>query len=313
MTATSDSLPRPSGFRGRILWSYAIPIVALHLLALLAAAPWFFSWTGLIVMIVGVHVFGQGINIGYHRLLTHRSFQATKWVERAFVVLALCCLEDTPARWVANHRYHHKHSDHEPDPHSPLVSFLWSHVGWLMFHNAEMHSISAYEKYAPDIVRDRFYFALERRPSLAGWVYLAQALLFYGVGFALGFAMAGSGASPWLAGVQFGLSLLLWGVIVRTVVVWHITWAVNSLTHLIGYRNYDSDEHSRNNWLVALVTVGEGWHNNHHHDPASASNQHRWWEFDISFYEIKLLEKLGLARKVLPPRHKRQRRKAAQA
>ena len=308
--STSAMLPRPSGVRGRLLWSYVIPIVALHALALVALVPWLFSWTGLIVMVVGVHVFGQGINIGYHRLLTHRSFQARRWVERAFVLLALCCLEDTPVRWAANHRYHHKHSDHEPDPHSPLVSFLWSHVGWLFFHNADMHNIGAYQKYAPDLVRDPFYFQLEKRPGIVLWVYAGHALLFLLAGLGIGYFTAAPGASALWAGVQFGLSLLVWGVIVRTVVVWHITWAVNSLTHLLGYRNYDSDEHSRNNWLVAVLTVGEGWHNNHHHDPASACNQHRWWELDVSYYEIKALEKLGLAKKVLPPRHKRQRRQS---
>jgi stearoyl-CoA desaturase (delta-9 desaturase) len=297
--------------RGQILWEYAVPIVLFHVLALLALMPWLFSWTGVIIMIVGVHVFGQGINIGYHRLLTHRSFKTPKWVERAFTVLALCCMEDTPARWVANHRYHHKHSDDEPDPHSPLVSFLWSHMGWLMVKNDAIHSRSAYEKYAPDIIQDPFYFKLEKQPLLGPSIYLAHALLFYVVGFAIGYFTAAAGESALWAGVQFGLSLLVWGVIVRTVAVWHITWSVNSLTHLFGYRTYESDEHSTNNWLVAVLTVGEGWHNNHHHDPASASNQHKWWEFDISFYEIKLLEKLGLAHKVLPPRHQRQGRSSA--
>ena len=114
-----------------------------------------------------------------------------------------------------------------------------------------------------------------------------------------------------MGGLQFGTSLLVWGALVRTVVVWHITWSVNSLSHLFGYKNHDTDDHSTNNWLVALLTVGEGWHNNHHHDPASASNQHRWWEFDITYYEIKLLEKLGLASKVIPPRHIRRKRSEA--
>lgn len=298
---------------GRILWVYAIPIAIIHLLALTAAIPWFFSWTGLIVMIVGVHVFGQGINICYHRLLTHRSFHVPPWLERLFVLIALCCMQDTPARWVANHRYHHNHSDTQPDPHSPLVNFLWSHVGWLLYHNADVHSLAAYQKYAPDLLKQPFYLKLEKKPIIVFWVYLAHAVLFLLVGMVAGYftAPTGPGApAVWLSSLQFGLSLLVWGVIVRTVAVWHITWSVNSLSHLFGYRNYDTGEHSTNNWLVAILTVGEGWHNNHHHDPASASNQHRWWELDISYYEIKLLEKLGLASKVLPPRHKRRQQSA---
>ncbi|MFW6058748.1 MAG: acyl-CoA desaturase [Phycisphaeraceae bacterium] len=306
-SSSTSTLPKPRTVRARILWVYAIPIAALHVLVLAAVVPWLFSWTGLIAMIVGVHVFGQGINIGYHRLLAHRSFQTPRWVERAFVLLALCCMQDTPARWVANHRFHHKYSDTEPDPHSPLVSFLWSHVGWLMFYNAETHNIAAYQKYVPDLVRDPFYFKLEKRPWILFWVYVAHAMLFFAAGAVIGYVTTAS----WMAALQFGLSLLVWGVIVRTVAVWHITWSVNSLTHLLGYRNYETGEHSTNNWLVALLTVGEGWHNNHHHDPASASNQHRWWEFDISYYEIKLLEWLGLANNVLPPRPKRRERGAA--
>ena len=121
------------------------------------------------------------------------------------------------------------------------------------------------------------------------------------IGLAVGWAATGR----WIAGVQFGASLLVWGVILRTVYVWHITWAVNSLGHLFGYRNYETAEESRNNWFVALITGGEGWHNNHHHDPASASVQHRWWEFDLNFYVIKLLERCGLAAQVVPPAHRR--------
>jgi stearoyl-CoA desaturase (delta-9 desaturase) len=100
---------------------------------------------------------------------------------------------------------------------------------------------------------------------------------------------------------------VVWGVLVRTVIVWHITWSVNSLTHLFGYQTYDTGENSRNNWLVAVLTVGEGWHNNHHHDPVAASVQRRWWEIDITYYEIKLLQILGLAHDVRPPRHRRRR------
>lgn len=298
MRWAADRLPLPDTVvRGRILWPYAIALGLTHLMALAAVVPWLFSWTGLIVMILGVHVFGQGINLCYHRILTHRSAQLPKWLEYFFVVIALCCLEDTPGRWVATHRFHHNYSDEQPDPHSPLVTFFWSHVGWLLVGNTAAHSAAAYQKWAPDILRDPFYMKLEKT-LLWVWVYVAHAVLFFLVGFTIGWATT----SP-LHGLQFGLSLLVWGVLVRTVVVWHITWSVNSLTHLFGYRNYETDENSRNNWLVALLTVGEGWHNNHHHDPASSSNQHRWWEIDITYYEIKLLEKLGLAKKVIAPKH----------
>jgi len=285
----------------RIQWAYLVPIAAAHALALLALVPWLFSWTGLILAIVGVHVFGQAINVCYHRQLTHRSFKTPRWLEHLFVLMALCCMQDTPARWVATHRYHHQCSDEQPDPHSPLVSFFWAHVGWLLAHNRGTYSFAMYQKYARDVLEDPFYMKLEKRPILVFYVYLAHALLFFGVGLAVGWAVDGSA----MAGLQFGLSLLVWGVIVRTVAVWHITWSVNSLTHLFGYRNYETDENSRNNWLVALLTVGEGWHNNHHHDASSATNQRRWWELDISYYEIRLLSWLGLAREVVPPRERR--------
>ena len=300
--AGRDRLPLPDTIvKGKIRWSYALPIFALHLLALLAVLPWFFSWTGVILMVLCVHLFGQAINLCYHRILTHRSAVLPKWLEHFFVLVALCCMEDTPGKWVSMHRYHHNHSDHEEDPHSPLVTFLWSHIGWLIIENSATHNIATYRKFAPDILKDSFYMKMEKSYSWV-WVYVAHAVLFFLVGFAIGWA-----TGTVMSGVQFGASLLVWGVFVRTVAVWHITWSVNSLTHLFGYSNYKTDDHSRNNWFVAILTVGEGWHNNHHHDPASASNQHRWWEIDVTYYQIKLLEKLGLASKVIPPRHLRRK------
>ena len=286
---------------GQIRWSYAVPIAGLHVLALLAVLPWFFSWTGVIVMVLGVHVFGQAINLCYHRVLTHRSATLPKWLEHFFVLVALCCMEDTPGKWVSMHRYHHNHSDENEDPHSPLVTFLWAHIGWLVVENRATHNIATYRKFAPDILKDPFYMKMEKSYSWV-WVYVIHAVLFFLVGLAIGTFTGGLAA-----GLQFGASLLVWGVFVRTIVVWHITWSVNSLTHLFGYSNYKTTDNSRNNWLVAILTVGEGWHNNHHHDPASASNQHRWWEVDITYYQIRALEKLGLATRVIPPRHVRQK------
>lgn len=284
----------------KVNWIYSISIGAIHLLALLALVPYFFSWVGVVVMLVGIHVFGQGITIGYHRLLTHRSFRTPKWVERCFAIIGICCFEDSPVRWVVVHRIHHVHSDEKGDPHSPIVNFLWSHFGWLMVRNRQTQSIGATDKFAKDLLRDPFYMWLEKRPFYQLAIALSQIPIFFAAGFLGGWLYGGTAA-----GLQLGSSLVVWGVYLRVVAVWHITWSVNSLSHMFGYQSYETGERSRNNWFVALITVGEGWHNNHHEDPSAASVQHRWWEMDISYYEIKLLEKLGLASDVIVPRHLR--------
>ena len=291
-------LPRPeTADPPKILWPYCISLGLYHLLALLAFVPWLFSWTGATLTVLGLYVFGTlGINLCYHRLLTHRGLTLPLWLEPVFAVLGVCCLQDTPARWVAIHRLHHQFSDERPDPHSPLVAFFWGHVGWLLVENREINSVVTYDRYARDVLKDPFYFAFERN-LLWFWVNLAQGVAFYLAGFATGWAMTGEV----MDGVQFGLSLLVWGVILRTVLVWHITWSVNSLSHIWGYRNYDTNENSRNNWFVALVSNGEGWHNNHHADQRSASHGHFWWEFDVTYLSIALLEKVGLARDVVRP------------
>jgi len=286
---------------------YLGTIVGMHLLGLIALHPYFFSWVGLVTMLMGVHVFGQGITIGYHRLLTHRSFKTPRWVEHSFAVLGICCFEDSPARWVAIHRMHHVHSDHQPDPHTPLVNFFWSHMGWLLVKNRETHSLAAIEKFSKDLLRDPFYMYMEKRPMTHLYIALAQLPVFFLLGYIVGWIGWGSSSA-----LQLGLSMIVWGVYVRIIAVWHITWSVNSLSHLFGYQNYETEEHSRNNWFVALLTVGEGWHNNHHEDPSTACLQHRWWEIDISYYEIKFLEWIGLASEIIEPRHlRRAARKAA--
>jgi stearoyl-CoA desaturase (delta-9 desaturase) len=296
-------LDRPAAVTRRIVWRYAIPLAAVHLLALSVCLPWLFSWTGLVLLVAGVEIYGGlGINIAYHRLLAHRSFKCPLWLEHVFVVFALCCMEDAPASWVATHRAHHNDSDEQPDPHSPLVNFLWAHVGWLLVENRDVRCLSAYERYARDILRDPFYLRLERG-LLSIWIYLAHALVYFLAGFLV---VAATGADL-AAGIQFGLSLLVWGVLARTVCVWHISWSVNSLTHLAGYQTYDTGDSSRNNWFVAVVSSGEGWHNNHHADPASASNSHRWWELDLIYAFIRSLQFCGLATEVITPRHQRQR------
>lgn len=293
---TVRPLSRPASTNPfRVYWAYAINVVIIHILALLALVPWFFSWTGLAACVLGLYVFGTlGINLAFHRLLTHRSLTLPKWLEYSLSTLAVCCLQDSPARWVAIHRLHHQHSDDEFDPHSPLVSFLWGHVGWVVVRNASHDGTIHYEHYCRDILRDPYYFWIERNLRWF-WMYVVHAVLFFLAGLAIGTATTGD----WQLGVQFGASLLVWGVLLRTVLVWHITWTVNSLAHVFGYQNYQTGDSSRNNLLCALISNGEGWHNNHHAFQNCAAHGHRWWEFDVTYATIRILEMLGLATDVV--------------
>jgi sn-1 stearoyl-lipid 9-desaturase len=269
----------------------------IHLVAALAFLPWFFSWTGVILLGAGLFVFGTlGINLCYHRLLTHRGFACPLWLEHMVALLGVCSLQDSPPHWVAAHRRHHQFADEVDDPHSPIAGFLWAHMGWLLVKTDDMSRAPLIERYAKDIIRDSFYAWIEQRKN---WMKIAFGLwLGY---FAAGFAvMALSGHSPSDA-AQFGLSLLVWGGALRTVVGWHITWSVNSVTHIWGYRNYATADVSRNNAWIAFVAAGEGWHNNHHADSRSARHGHEWWEFDLTWMVIRLLMLLGLAWDVAMP------------
>ena len=239
----------------------------------------------------GFYVFGTlGINLCYHRLLTHKGFVRSQVAGTHLCRTRSLLSARYPARWVAVHRLHHQHSDDQDDPHSPLVNFFWGHCGWLFVTNQELQRLSMYERYSRDVLRDRFYLNMERH-GMWLWINLSHWLVFFLAGFGLGWAIYGTASD----GVQFGSSLLVWGVFVRTVLVWHITWSVNSVTHLWGYRNYETDEQSRNNIMVGLLSNGEGWHNNHHADPRSAAHGHMWWEFDVTYLTIKALAFLGCA------------------
>jgi fatty-acid desaturase len=156
--------------------------------------------------------------------------------------------------------------------------------------------LSLYERYARDIIRDRFYRTLEKGGACV-WLNLLQWVVFFLAGLAIGWSVT---EELW-EGVRFGLSLLLWGVIFRTVIVWHITWSVNSVTHRWGYRNYATDDDSKNNFLVGIISNGEGWHNNHHALPRAARHGQRWWELDVTWITIRTLQVLGLAWDVVEP------------
>ncbi len=291
----ADTLAAPHAWR--IKWQYAGPIAVVHVAALLACVPWFFSWTGVVLALLGLYVFGTlGINIGYHRLLTHRGFTCPKWMERAFAILGVCCAEESPTVWVTWHRQHHHEADKEPDPHSPLKSFLWGHLGWLMIKYGNSNTTATIRRYSKDLLKDPFYVWLEKSDNWFKVVAISWAVFFVA-----GFVSVNLAGGTTADAIQFGLSLFVWGVAVRTVAVWHISWSVNSITHLWGYRNYDTPDNSRNNIFVGIIANGEGWHNNHHADPRSARHGLDWREPDVTWLTIRALMALGLARDVAMP------------
>jgi stearoyl-CoA desaturase (delta-9 desaturase) len=297
-------IPKPPRVdkQSRIMWPYVIGVAVFHamivLLFLPYSGPYLFSWWGLLWLPVGNFLFcSMGIGAGLHRLHTHRSFKCPLWLEHVLAVLGCCCLQDTPVRWVVVHRLHHQHSDLQPDPHTPMATWFWGHVGWLFIENREVTSAQTYDIYAKDMLKDPFYMKMERS-FLYIWINIAQLVLFYLAGFVVGYLM--SGGDLWRS-VQVSVQWAFWGVFMRIVYTWNVTWGVNSFSHMFGYRNYDTRENSRNNWLIALATSGEGWHNNHHADPRSCAQGHRWWEVDFTYTTICLLSKVGLAWDIVPP------------
>ncbi len=301
-SARNDRLPRVPKPKmvdehSRVLWEYLLPVVFFHLLIPLAFFEYFFSWWGVAFLLLGNYIFTSiGIGAGYHRLLTHRGFKCSKTFEHFLALLGVCSFQDSPTRWVLVHRVHHQHSDHQPDPHTPKVSAFWSHVGWLFVENRELSNLSAYDKYARDLTRDPFYLWLQRGLNWV-FVYAAHAVAITLVGAVIGYFVTGT----WAGALQWGSVWMMWGVIMRTIFTWHVTWGINSAAHIWGYRNYETREDSRNNWLFALLTNGEGWHNNHHADPRTAQHGHRWWEIDITFLTLLLLEKMGIVRDLVRP------------
>jgi stearoyl-CoA desaturase (delta-9 desaturase) len=273
-------------------------IVGYHLIALTACIPYLFSWSGLILAVAGIYVFGTlGINIGFHRLLTHRGFSCPRWLERSLTYLGVCCWQGSPMNWVSVHRMHHQHSDNPNDPHTPRVSFFWSHMGWFMIIDPRIWSMETYDRYARDLLRDRFFKSFER-PRRWRLVHFIQWALFFVGGIVTGAILT----ETWEGTLQLGLSWLVWGVFVRTVAVWHITWSINSITHIWGYRNYETRDDSKNNFLIGIISNGEGWHNNHHAQPRSASHGMRWFELDVSYMTIRFLSLFGLTWDIVKPK-----------
>ena len=178
-------------------------------------------------------------------------------------------------------------------------------MGWLFIDNRALSSASAYDKYCRDLMRDPVYMWLQRSINWV-WVYFAHAIAITATGGLVGWLVAGTSE----AALQYAAQWFMWGVMMRTIFTWHVTWGINSAAHMWGYRNYETREDSRNNWLFAILTNGEGWHNNHHADPRSAQHGHQWWEVDLTYISLYVLEKIGLIKDLARPNHSALERKA---
>ncbi len=264
--------------RTRLDWAVLSWLVVLHVGAL--AAPFFFTWQAVVLAVV-LHWLtgGIGICLGFHRYFTHASFQTTRPVHMILAWLGGLAGEGSAIDWVANHRKHHAHSDLEGDPHSPLDGKWWSHMLWLTWSYPKEEHTKHIARWAPDMDRDPTLRFLQK--TFIVWHFVLAAVLG-AAGYALG-------------GTPMATSFVIWGIFVRLCFVLHATWFVNSASHIWGYRNYATTDQSRNNWWVALISYGEGWHNNHHAFPRMAAHGHRWWEIDVTFWAIRVLQYFGLA------------------
>jgi stearoyl-CoA desaturase (Delta-9 desaturase) len=254
-------------------WPTTVVLVLIHIGAI--AALFFFNWKALATTVFLYWVAtGLGISMGYHRLHTHRSYKVPRWMEYFFAVCGTLTLEGGPIFWVAIHRIHHQRSDQPGDPHSPREGAWWAHIGWILVGETKHNNTKLLGKYAPDLAKDPFYVWLTDYHWLPNVIL---GVILYAMG---------------------GLPFLLWAGFFRVVFGLHATWLVNSATHMWGARRFATRDDSRNNWWVALISFGEGWHNNHHAHPTSARHGLAWYELDPSWLQIKLLKMLGLAKSI---------------
>ncbi len=256
--------------RTGINWKNVAMVTSFHLLAI--PVLFTFSWQNLAALLIGNWIVGSlGVGLGWHRLLTHRGFKAPKWLEYTLSIFATMSMQDAPDKWIATHRIHHAFTETDKDPHSTNSGFWWAQIGWVVWGTAQDHDAAVLKKYVPDLIKDKGH-------SLISRFYLVPIIVSALILFAIG-----------------GWSMVVWGVFARVVFGWHTTWFVNSLSHIYGSRPYETGDSSTNNWFVALLTFGEGWHNNHHKSPTSARHGIEWYQFDMNWIAVRILEKAGLA------------------
>jgi stearoyl-CoA desaturase (Delta-9 desaturase) len=282
---TAASTPADEAKADRIDWLRAAPFVGMHIACIMV------FWTG--VSPVALAVAGTlyavrmfALTGFYHRYFSHRTFRTSRAVQFVFAVIGASCVQRGPLWWAAHHRHHHRHADTAQDPHSPAVhGFLWSHAGWFLTprgFRTNLDRVPDFAKYPELRWLDRFDTAVP--------VLLAVAV--FGLGKLLEHVAPGLGTTGW--------QMLAWGFFVSTVVLFHATVTINSLAHRFGRRRFETRDDSRNNAWLALITFGEGWHNNHHFFPGSARQGFRWWEVDVTWYGLWLMSKLGLVSDLKP-------------
>jgi len=280
-------MPAPGGDPGAdcIDWIRGAPFVALHLACL--AVIWVGVSPAALIVAAALYAVRMFALTGfYHRYFSHKTFRTSRAVQFVFAVIGAACVQRGPLWWAAHHRNHHRHADTALDPHSPGVhGFLWSHMGWFLTPRAFRTELDR----VPDLAKFPELRWLDRY-DIAVPVLLAVALYFLGV-------LLHHAVPQWHTS---GGQMLVWGFFVSTVVLFHATVTINSLAHRFGSRRFATGDDSRNNPWLALLTFGEGWHNNHHYFPGSARQGFRWWEVDLTWYGLKLMELLGLVRDLKP-------------
>jgi stearoyl-CoA desaturase (delta-9 desaturase) len=259
-------------------WANIVYFSLIHIIALLAFLPGNFSWQAVGVFLLFHWITGGiGITLGFHRLVSHRSFEVPKWLEYFLIFCGTLACQGGPIDWIGLHRIHHKYSDNGPDPHDSNKGFWWSHIGWMLYEIPARQDI---DRYIKDIKDDPFYQFCQKNMIP---IQVVLGLVLYAWGEA------------WIGN---GWAFVVWGIFLRLAVVFHCTWFVNSATHKFGYKSHESNDHSKNCWWVALVTYGEGWHNNHHAYQYSARHGLNWWEIDMTWMTIRFLQILGLAKNI---------------
>jgi len=268
-----------------IVWLRVVPFIALHLGCL---AVFWVGWSPVAVAVaVGFYFVRMFAITGfYHRYFSHRSFQTSRPVQFAFALLGATAVQRGALWWAAHHRAHHRHSDEPNDRHSPVQDSFWaSHVGWIL----ERRNFRSRLELVPDLARYPELRFLDRYDVL---VPLLLIPAFWGLGAVLERVAPGLGTT--------GGQMLVWGFGISTVVLYHCTFSINSLAHRLGTKRYETGDDSRNNAWLALITLGEGWHNNHHHYQASVRQGFRWWELDLTYYLLRAMESCGLVWKLNP-------------